>query len=134
MRHGKLLILIDSIINFFLGIVLLVYSDSVVSFFGLPETDHYFYPNILGAVLFGIGIALLIEYNRKKEFFGLGLGGAIAINMFGGTVLLLWLIWGNLNIPIQGAIILWVLDFLLIGISAFELFAFLKKNDLQQKI
>ena len=128
MRQGKLLILIDSIINFLLGIVLLAYSESIIRFFGLPEIDHYFYPNILGAVLFGIGIALLIEYKRKNAFFGLGLGGAIAINMSGGTILLLWLIWGDLSIPIQGSIILWVLDFLLIGISAFELFASLRKK------
>jgi len=128
MGHGKLLILIDCIINFLLGIVLLAYSEFVLRFFGLPKTDSYFYPNILGAVLFGIGIALLIEYKRKNEFVGLGLGGAIAINLFGGTILLLWLIWGNLNTPVQGTIILWVLDFLLIGISALELFAYLREK------
>ncbi len=126
MKHGKLLILIDCIINLFLGIVLLAYSDTILRVFGLPETDQAFYPNILGAVLFGIGIALLIEYRRKNEFIGLGLGGAIAINMFGGLVLFIWLVWGNLNIPIQGTIILWVLDFLLIGISSLELYAYLK--------
>lgn len=126
MKHGKLLILIDCIINLFLGIVLLAYSDFVVSIFGLPETEQLFYPNILGAVLFGIGIALMIEYRRKNEFIGLGLGGAIAINIFGGTVLFIWLVWGNLIIPIQGTTILWVLDFLLIGISSLELFAYLK--------
>jgi len=128
MKQGKLLILIDCIINLFLGIVLLAYSEFVIKFFGLPETDQYFYPNILGAVLFGIGIALLIEYKRRNEFVGLGLGGAMAINVFGGIVLLLWLIWGNLDLPIQGTIILWVLVFLLLGISTFELFAFFKEK------
>lgn len=124
MKYGKLLILTDSLINLFLGIVLMAYSNFMVSIFGLPETEQNFYPNILGAVLFGIGLALIIEFRRKKEFIGLGLGGAIAINIFGGIVLLLWLIWGNLNIPIHGTIILWVLDFVLIGISSLELYAY----------
>jgi hypothetical protein len=132
MRHDKLLILIDSIINLFLGIVLLAYSDTVVEFFGLPVTDQYFYPSILGAILFGIGIALLIEYTRKNEFIGLGLGGAITINMLGGIVLFFWLIWGSLNIPIHGTIILWVLDFILVGISAFELLTYLKERQSNQ--
>ena len=125
MKQGKILILIDCIINLFLGIVLLAYSNPVVKFFGLPETDLRFYPNILGAILFGIGLALLIEYRRNDEFIGLGLGGAITINMLGGTVLFFWLIWGNLSIPIQGSIILWVLFVLLVGISALELFTYL---------
>jgi hypothetical protein len=128
MKHGKQLILIDCIINLFLGAVLMASSDVVVRFFGLPATDQYFYPNILGAVLFGIGIALLIEYKRKNEFLGLGLGGAISINIVGGIVLLIWLIWGNLNIPAHGSIILWTLDFILIAISTFELFAYLKEK------
>jgi len=128
MKQGKILILVDSIINVFLGIVLLSYSEQVVKLFGLPTTDIYFYPNILGAVLFGIGIALFIEYKRKDEFIGLGLGGAISINMMGGIVLFLWLVIGKLTIPVQGMIILWVLDLLLIGLSSLELLAYLKSK------
>jgi len=117
MKQGKTILLVDSIINLFLGIILLSYSESIVDFFGLPLTDIYFYPNILGAILFGIGIALLIEYKRKDNLVGLGLGGAISINISGGIVLFLWLVLGNLNIPIQ----------ILIGISSLELLIYLKK-------
>ena len=128
MKQGKKLILVDSIINLFLGIILLAYSEPIIYFFGLPISDSNFYPNILGAILFGIGIALFIEYKRKDEFIGLGLGGAICINMMGGIVLFLWLAFGNLSIPIQGKIILWTLDITLIGISSFELMAYLKNR------
>ena len=128
MKHGKLLLLIDAIINLFLGLVLLAYSERIISIFGLPIVEQSFYPNILGAVLFGIGIALLIEYKRKGEFRGLGLGGAIAINLIGGIVLFIWLISGSLNIPIKGLIILWILDFVLIGISAIELVMYMKNK------
>ena len=86
-----------------------------------------FIQHILGAVLFGIGIALTIEYKRKSKFIGLGLGGAISINLVGGIVLFYWLISGSLNIPIQGTIILWTLDFILIGISLFEYCTFKNK-------
>ena len=129
MKKSKLLLLVDSIINLFLGIVLLAYSGPVVRFFGLPETDLKFYPNILGAVLFGIGIALFIEYRRKGKFTGLGLGGAISINMIAGIVLFLWLISGSLDIPCNGEVILWTIDLILVLISAFELFAYFKKRE-----
>ncbi len=106
-----------------LGIVLLAYSLPVVSWLGLPEVENSFYPNILGAVLLGIGIALHIEYKRTHGLSGLGLAGAISINLMGGVVLLLWLLVGHLVIPLQGRILLWVLDVFLIGFSILELFA-----------
>ena len=128
MKQGKTLLLIDAIINLFLGIVLLAFSEPVIKIFGLPESDMSFYPNILGAILFGIGIALLIEYRRTGEFIGLGIGGAISINLMGGIVLFLWLAFGNLNIPAHGKIILWILDIVLIGISSMELIAYMNKK------
>jgi len=128
MKQGKTLILTDAIINLFLGIVLLAYSKPVINVFGLPETNLNFYPNILGAILFGIGIALLIERKRTDQFIGLGLGGAISINMTGGIVLFLWLAAGKLHIPVQGKIILWTLDVILIGISSLELMAYLRNK------
>lgn len=128
MKRVKTLLLTDSIINLFLGTVLLAYSEPVIKIFGLPESDMSFYPNILGAVLFGIGIALLIEYRRTGKFTGLGLGGAISINMMGGIVLFLWLVFGNLNIQAHGKIILWILDIILIGISSLELIAIMIKR------
>ena len=128
MKKGKTLLFIDAVINIFLGVVLLAYSEPVIKFFGLPETSLTFYPNILGAILFGIGIALIIEYRRKNEFIGLGLGGAISINILGGIVLFLWLAFGQLNIPIRGLFILWTLDFILIAISLLELQIYLKKK------
>ena len=128
MKQGKILLIIDSTINLFLGIVLLAYSDPIIKLFGLPATEQYFYPNILGAILFGIGIALLLEYRRKGALIGLGLGGAISINMTGGIVLFAWLVFGDLKLPIHGKIILWILDVILVGISSLELFAFLKRE------
>jgi len=125
----KITLLIDAFINLILGILLLAYSPKLVSILGVPSSDNFFYPNILGAVLLGIGIALIIEAYRKHKdkFIGLGLLGAISINICGGLVLLLWLLSGGLNIPQKGLVFLLILDILLVGISSVELFIELKK-------
>ena len=102
---------------------MLLYSENLATFVGVPYTSNYFYPTILGAIFIGITIALFIECFRKTEtIVGLGLGGAIAINLCGGIVLALWLIFGNLQIPIKGQIFLWILVILLVGISSIEFF------------
>lgn len=121
--NKKITLLIDASINFILSILLLAYSPGLVRFLGVPYTDNFFYPNILGAVFLGITIALIIEAFRKytNPFTGLGLIGALSINLCGGIVLLLWLLFGGLNLPLKGMIFLWVLDILLVVISTIEL-------------
>ena len=124
-----LILLIDAIINFVLGILLLLFSKKLTSILGIPPTDQYFYPNILGAILVGIGFALMIEIRRGRGgLVGLGLGGAVAINLCGGIVLGLWLLTGNMDIPIHGYIFLWFLVFILIGISIVEMIAYRSRN------
>ena len=126
-RKGHLLLAIDAIINYSLGILCFFYPYLAPAV-GVAIVESSFYPSILGAVLFGIGIALTIEYYRKDSgLVGLGLGGAVAINLAGGFVLILWLIFGNLAIPLRGLIFLWILAVILVVISLFELYVY-KKN------
>ncbi len=116
------LLTIDAIINLLLGLLLIAFSDGLVELLGVPPAAHGFYPNILGGVLFGIGIALVIESRSKiGNGVGLGLGGAIAINLCGGLVLFGWLVFGDLSLPLRGLIFLWCLVVLLLGISVVEL-------------
>ena len=126
--NKKVTLLIDASINFILAVLLLAYSPGLVRFLGVPYTDSFFYPNILGAIFLGITIALVIEAYRKQadRFTGLGLTGAISINLCGGLVLLVWLLSGNLNLPLKGMIFLWILDILLLVISTIELISDLK--------
>jgi len=125
------LLTIDAIINLLLGVLLIAFSDRLVGLLGVPPADHGFYPNILGGVLFGIGIALIMERgNSTGTGLGLGLGGAIAINLCGGLVLAGWLVFGDLTLPARGLFFLWFLVVLLIGISSVELAAgFLSRRD-----
>ena len=126
MRHTTLL-KIDAAINLILGILLLAFPLELVQALGMPMADPSFYPSILGGVLFGIGLALLIEcYRQSNGFIGLGLGGAIAINLCGGLVLAIWLLSDSLYLPLRGQIFLWSLVLLLVGLSLIEGFAQLK--------
>jgi hypothetical protein len=127
MNKATITLIADAIINYALGILCILYP-LVSETIGVPIVENSFYPNILGAVLIGIGIALTIEcYRKQGGMVGLGLGGAVAINLSGGFVLILWLIFGNLNIPLKVYFFLWSLAIILVGISLIEVFVHLKK-------
>jgi riboflavin transporter FmnP len=127
MQHTKL-IKADAAINLILGVLLMTFPAKLIKVLGIPMADLSFYPAILGGVLFGIGLALLVEcYRRTNRFIGLGLAGAVLINLCGGFVLAFWLLWGQLNLPVRGLIFLWTLVVLLIGLSLLEGLAHLKK-------
>ena len=115
------LLFTDAVINLVLGVVLVVCPRALARTVGLPPVENAFYASILGAVLFGIGIALAIEWRRRSGGLdGLGLAGAIAINLSGGACLAGWLVFGSLAIPSHGRTVLWVLAAVLIGLSAAE--------------
>ena len=119
----KTILFVDAIINFVLGVLLLIFSPEIASWLGVPLSSTSFYPNILGAIFIGITIALLIDVKGKKDSgnMGLGLLGAISINLCGGTMLALWLILGDLELPVRGFTILWIIVFILIIVSVTEL-------------
>ena len=123
----QMVLIIDALINFILGILLLLVIPfpGITQFLGVPEVSQAFYPSIMGAVFIGIGFALLIEAFRKNPqgLVGLGLGGAVAINLCGGIVLAAWLCFGSLDLPTRGFVILWGLVLLLVGISSLEAIA-----------
>jgi hypothetical protein len=115
---------IDGIINLALGILLLFFPLGMAELLGVPQSNVSFYPTILGAVIFGIGIALLIErYGFTRNIRGLGLGGAIAINMCGGLALLMWLVSTPLNIPLRGYVILWSIAVIVLLVGIVEILA-----------
>ena len=125
---GKKLLIIDATINLFLGALLLLsiaYADQLTNFLGVPEINQAFYPSILGSIFVGIGVSLVIESKRTKDehMVGLGLAGAIIINLCGGIVLIGWLLFGDLELPLRGNLFLWSISLLLVGISSIEVIA-----------
>ena len=125
----KTFLLIDGIVNLVLGILLLAFPLGVDRLLGLPLPQSNFYATILGGVFFGIGIALLfVACGHAGGIRGLGLGGAIAINLCGGGALAIWLSSDTLSLPLRGEIALWFLVLILIGLSLLEGFAHLRKD------
>lgn len=118
----KILLTIDGIVNLLLGALLLLLPAGLIDLLGLPSVNHHFYTTILGAVIFGIGIALFIEmYRGGANARGLGLAGAIAINFCGGGVLLAWLLFKPFDLPVRGQVVLWTVAVLVLGIGVVEL-------------
>jgi hypothetical protein len=118
------LLLIDASVNFVLGVALLWFPRSLVLGIGIPAVEPAFYASVLGAVLVGIGLALVLELrSRRPSATGLGLGGAVAINLSAGIVLGVWLLAGDLILPLRGQVFLWTLAVLLVALSTGELIA-----------
>ena len=96
-------LMVDAGINLILGFFLIIFSEKVIHRLGVPGAEPYFYPNIPGGVLLGIGIALLIGcFWGPSGSGGLGLGGATAIDICAGLVLSAWLIFNKPSIPLRG--------------------------------
>ena len=92
----------------------------------LLEVQAYWQQIAKGSIIL---IALLIErYKPRAGVVGLGLAGAIAINLSGGIVLALWLIFGDLAISTTGFVLLSTLALVLVSISAIELRAQIRQS------
>jgi hypothetical protein len=112
-------LLVDAAVNLLLGALLALYPRRLVEALGLPEVHSPFYPSILGAVLVGIGIALLISYRGGRH--GLGIDGAIAINLCGAGALAAWLLAAPARFEPAGRLTLWVVALVVFGIGMVEL-------------
>jgi hypothetical protein len=116
------LLIVDGSLNLMFGVLLLVFPRWLVDVLGIPAAEVAFYASVLGGVLVGIGIALLIEcVRRQTRPAGLGLAGAMAINVCVGLTLAGWLVFGRLDIPTRGYAVLWIVVALALGISIVEL-------------
>lgn len=123
--NTKRLLIIDAGINLLLGALLLSFPLGTAVWLGVPQADSAFYPTILGGVLFGIGLALLLEaYGDHRTVRGLGLAGAIAINFCGAGVLAVWLVTTSLPIPLRGQILLGSIAIIVLAIGLVELLSF----------
>jgi len=125
-RPTSRLLALDSIINVVLGLVLLVVPSRAIAVLGLPETDTFFYVTVLGAILVGIGLALWIERGRTPRWRGLGMAGAIAINLLGAGAVAAWLIVGPLDLPLRGHIVLWAVVAIVLATAVGEMAALLR--------
>ena len=121
-RRERLVLLVDAAVDLALGLPLIFFPRELATFLGLPRPDPPFYASILGAVLVGIGLALIIECRGTRlRGGGLGLGGALTINLCGTVVLAAWLARGSPDLPLRGQALLWAVVLVVGGLSALEL-------------
>ncbi len=131
-RH---LLAIDAGINLLMGLIFILMPKQMIFLLGADLSADISTLNLLkatlaifGGVMAGIGFALLLEFlNRPKGLIGLGLGGAVMINLSGGFILAGWLLFGNLIIPQPMLTILWILFLVLVMLSAIEQIIHFKK-------
>lgn len=119
----KTLLVIDAVVNLFLGILLLLAPIGLIDILGLPAISNTFYTTVLAGVLVGIGIALLLSLRCND---GLGLLGAIVINLCGSSALAAWLLINPDQVSKQGSIILAGIVILVLGLGLLELYARLR--------
>jgi hypothetical protein len=118
----RILLIVDGAINLILGILLLLVPFGMAHFLGVPEPGTYLYSCVLGAVLFGIGISLILETREgAKEIRGLGIGGAIVINFCGAGALLGWLLLSPFDLPMRGRMLLQLIVGVVMLVGALEL-------------
>ena len=122
---SRALLLADAVINLVLGGLLALYPQRLVEMLGLPAVGSRFYPSVLGGVLVGIGVALFVTYRGGTA--GLGLDGAIAINICGAGTVVVWLLSVPRDFSVAGRITLSVVAVLVLGIGFVELFHRLRR-------
>ena len=119
----------DAGLKLVLGLFLLLYPWNLVEALGMPAAALSFYPRVLGGVLIGIGIALWIDIAQRLPGMGLGLGGAIGINLCGGLTLGGWLLGSEMNLPDRGQVLLWTLLVVVVGLSTVELVRIIRTGE-----
>ena len=95
----------DGLGNILLGIVLIVFPARLATRLGIANVGSGFYGSLFGAVLVGIGIALLLERaGPDGNTRGLGLVGALIINLCFGVALAGWILFGSIEPDLPGGI------------------------------
>lgn len=117
--HGRLLI-VDAAINLALGAVLLLAPMGSLPLLGVPTPTTFLFTSVLGGVLVGIGGALLVS---ARGLEGLGLAGAIVINVCGAVALVGWLVLADDALEPRATVTLWAIAILVLAVAALEMSA-----------
>ncbi len=100
------LLWIDALAKFALGALLVLVPGPVAVLLGLPREKRFFYARLLGAVLFGLALALVVE-GAEGAGRGLGLKGAFVVNLSAAAVLVMLLMFGVRGLALRGRLMLW---------------------------
>lgn len=104
---GHYLIGIEILLKLACAAGLIVAPRTLARLLGLPSADEPFWARLLGATLFGLAAAMVVEL-RFAPGHGLGIGGIVAINLAAATMLGALLILGRAGTTKRGRLVLWL--------------------------
>jgi hypothetical protein len=115
--------LVNTIIYLLAGAALALFPTQFFDFLPLQPGIHLFFLSILGVLVFGLGLALMIERFRSTHdrITGLGLGGLIVINSCASLAIFLWLLSRSLDLAAIELSIIWTVLAALVIITIFEI-------------
>ena len=113
-------LLLETTIKLATGLLLVAAPLSTLRLLGLARPPSGFWPRLTGAVLLGLAAATFIEI-RLPGSRGLGLYGAIAINLIAAGAIMGALIMGGGAPTRRGRIVLWLAVGLLMTLSLAEI-------------
>jgi hypothetical protein len=113
------LLWIETLLNFFGGLALVVAPLSTIRLLGLPPTPTGFWPRLLGTILLGISFAFFLEGSVPGSR-GLGLSGALIINFSALSMMAAMLMLEAGPPSARGRAFMWALIVLLLWLSALE--------------
>ncbi|MDX2258165.1 MAG: ABC transporter permease [Hyphomicrobiaceae bacterium] len=102
------------------GAVLLLLPLTAAQVLGLPKPRSGLWPRLLGAVLLGLAAATYME-GAAQGSRGLGLAGAIAINLVAAAVITTLLVLEGAAETVRGRLILAILAGLLVLLALVEI-------------
>lgn len=114
------LLWIEILLKGTVGLLLILAPRLLARGLGLPPADQPFWPRVLGAVLIGIAVAAFLEV-KLKGANGLGLAGAVAVNLAGTAIIGSLLILGQVGCPRRGRVLLWLTVLGLMALSLAEI-------------
>jgi hypothetical protein len=129
------LLFLNAILYLALAFLLLLFPFGLVGSLGVALPGVTFYASMLGAVLLGIGLALLVERSRSTLGLpGLGINGAILINISCAVTLGIWLFFRSLNLLQIGYVLLWGLLAMVVTITLAEAFYLLQEKRIENAL
>jgi hypothetical protein len=113
------LLWLETLLKFVPGALLALAPIATLRVLGLPRPDTGFWPRLCGVLLVGIAGALFLEGTSRGH--GLGLAGAIIINLSGASLLATLLVLEAGPDSARGRATVWLVVCALVTLSVFEI-------------
>lgn len=118
------LLWLETLLKGGIGLLMILLPLTMAKIAGLPHTGTAFWPRLFGASLIGIAAAFAVNgyahLNPQLAQSGLGLGGAIAINLITVLSLAGTLIFKGVSTT-RGVLLIWLFGLLLTGLILVEI-------------